>query len=124
MHMQYVYSKVDCLCIAILIFQVTVFPSETVITSLGKKNFTFNCLRSRTDDVFQDIAWLLNGSTPDDLRVESIITVFQPIGRIIGIVIFTSMHLEYNHTTIQCVGSSQSGWTHPSQGVLLLLQGK
>lgn len=106
----------------LLIFIVAVFPLGSVVTTTGRKNFTFNCLLATTDS-FSSVSWLLNGSTLESLGLDDVIPQFDTIFNGIGTLTFVNLALEYNYTTIQCTGSLRSGRNFVSEEAILLLQG-
>ena len=72
------------------------------------------------EDSLQSVTWLLNGTTLESLGLDDVNTHFH-FG--IGTLTFTTLHLEYNYTTIQCRGHFESGGNHTSEGVIFLMQG-
>ena len=101
---------------------VSVYPLRP-ITNEGR-NITFTCfLVTATQDSFQSIQWLLNGSELSTLGVNNPFDDFEPLGSGIGTLTFIRVSLEYNNTIIQCRGRLASGRNPTSNGVTLLLQG-
>ena len=97
-----------------------VFPSGPVVTIPGR-NVSFICQLVSVDNTqLQSISWLLNGSALENYRLDNVVTELRSGGN--GVLLFTSLSLENNHTTIQCQAIIQSGQTvqSTSEGVLLL----
>ena len=104
-----------------LLDTVSVSPSNPV-TSIGTKNYTFTCLFTLVGS--ERVSWLLNGSSLESLELDDVDAVFEVLGtNIVGCLTFRNLIAEYNETVVQCRGHVQSGRTHISEGVLLLLQG-
>ena len=100
-------------------------PSGFVVTTIGRNNVTFRCdLLIIIPDRLQNVSWLLNGSALESSGLMDIIIEFSSIGSGTGALTFTNLVLDYNHTTINCQGSLQSGSTAASaNSAVLLLQG-
>jgi hypothetical protein len=102
-------------------YAVTVSPPNP-ITTVGRENYAIRCF-FMSNEGLQSISWFINGSSLEALALRDVSQI-DDISFGFGTLIFRHLTLEYNHTTVQCRGHQQSGGTHISENVLLLLQGK
>ena len=102
---------------------VSVFPSNPV-AFIGREEYIFRCLlvTARTDRLL-NVTWFLNETTLESLDLRDVTPYFEIVGNGLGTLIFRTLLLKYNYTTIQCQGQLQSGMNPISEGVTLLLQG-
>ena len=97
------------------LISVCVFPSGPVVTIPGR-NKIFICQLVTTEQ--QNVSWLLNGSALENYGLDNVIS--EQIVNNQGILTFTNLSLENNHTTIQCQATLPSGMNRSTSAVLLL----
>jgi hypothetical protein len=101
---------------------VYVIPSNP-FSAVGE-NYEVRCrLVTVTGNALRDVSWLLNGSSLEILGLDGVLPHFSTIGSGIGFLTFSNLAMEHNFTTIKCIGHLNSGDSHTSEGVVLLLQG-
>ena len=102
---------------SILVFTVTIQPSGSVVTTLGR-DARFQCIPTTSQD---NVQWLMNSSAAllnESIELGNAVVTRVPFSStVLDLVNLTS---NYNHTEIQC-STPATGITSPP--VLLLLQG-
>ena len=101
--------------LTLALISVCVFPSGPVVTIPGRDE-TFICQLVTPKQ--QNISWLLNGSALENYGLDNVIT--ETFGDNEGIITFTNLSLENNHTIIQCQAALPSGMNRSTSAVLLL----
>ena len=97
------------------LISVCVFPSGPVATIPGR-NQSFICQLVTARQ--QNVSWLLNGSALENYGIDNVIA--EQIVYNHGILTFTNLSLENNHTIIQCQATLLSGMNWSTSAVLLL----
>ena len=100
------------------------FPFGSVVTVPGKNQAFLCTIVSAIHDTHpRNISWLLNGSAVRNYGLDNV--VITPGDRNVEILTFMNVNLRNNHTTVQCLGTLNTGVTSSSApDAVLLLQGQ